>query len=180
MNAVIHNMIERRSVRKYTDAPVTDKILQQLYQAVESTQSWSNTQCWELVNVRHPQIRRKLQETLPPHNPAFAAIVKAPVLFAMCARKGVSGIIGGSVATKFGEWFMYDLGLATQNLCLAAHSLGLGSVVVGWLDHEKANEILNTPSDVEVVTLIPIGYRNQKGKVPNHKPIVSFLHVDTF
>jgi nitroreductase len=132
------------------------------------------------VNVRHPQIRRKLQETVPPRNPAFAAIVDAPVLFAMCARKGLSGMIGDAMATKFGDWFMYDLGLATQNLCLAAHSLGLGTVVVGWFDHDQANAILNTPSEVEVVTLIPLGHRNQKGKVPKHKPIAAFLHEDTF
>ena len=89
-------------------------------------------------------------------------------------------MIGGTMTSKFGDWFMYDLGLATQNLCLAAHSLGLGSVVVGWFDHNKTGTILKTPPDVEVVTLIPMGYRNQKGSVPKHKPIASFLHVDTF
>ena len=180
MNDVIRNIFERRTIRKYSDESVTDAVLQQLYAVVESTQSWANTQCWELVNVRDPQIRNQLQTSVPSQNPTYAAIVNAPVLFALCARKGLSGKIGDKMVSKFGDWFMYDLGLATQNLCLAAHSLGLGAVVVGWFDHNKADAILNTPPGVEVVTLLPIGYRNQKGSVPQHRPIASFLHIDTF
>ena len=75
---------------------------------------------------------------------------------------------------------MYDLGLMTQNLCLAAHSLGLGTVVVGWFDQARADEILNSPQDIEVVSLLPMGFRNQKGSVPKHKPMDSCLHTDTF
>lgn len=180
MNAVINTIFERRTIRKYSNESVTDATLQQLYAVVESTQSWANTQCWELIDVRDPQIRKQLQTSVPIQNPSYAAIVNAPVLFALGARKGLSGMIGGAMVSKFGDWFLYDLGLATQNLCLAAHSLGLGSVVVGWFDHDKADKILNTPSGVEVVILLPIGYRNQKGSLPKHKPIASFLHVDTF
>lgn len=75
---------------------------------------------------------------------------------------------------------MYDLGLMTLNLCLAAHSLGLGTVVVGWYDLEAAERILNCPDDVEVVTLIPMGYRAQKGHVPTHRPVSEFVHTNTF
>ncbi len=180
MNDVINNIFERRTIRKYTDEAINDDILQQLYEVIESTQSWANTQCWEVVNVKNPEIRKRLQETLPSTNSAYSAIVNAPVLLALCGKKGVSGKINGSMVSKHGDWFMHDLGLVTQNICLAAHSLGLGTVVVGWFDHEKANEILDAPPEIEIVTLLPIGYRNQKGIVPKHKPISSFLHIDTF
>ena len=180
MNEVIKNMFERRTIRKYTDQPVTDEVLQQLYEVVESTQSWSNTQCWELVNVADPELRKQIQATLPTRNPSSMAIVNAPVLLAICAKKGLSGKIGEDMPSKHGDWYMFDLGLATQNLCLSAHSLGLGSVVVGWFDIDKVEEILKAPSDVEVVALMPLGYRNQKGSVPTHKPVASFMHTDTF
>ncbi len=177
---MINNILERRTIRKYSDESISDKILGQLYKVIESTQSWANTQCWELVNVQNPEIRKRLQESVPSNNPSYSAIVNAPVLFALCAKKGTSGVIDGTMVSKHGDWFMYDLGLATQNFCLAAHSLGLGSVVVGWFDHDKANTILDTPPEIEVVTLIPVGYRNQKGSKPKHKPVESFLHVDKF
>ena len=180
MNDVIKNMFERRTIRKYTDQSVTEEVLQQLYEVVESTQSWGNTQCWELVNVCSPALRKEIQATLPTQNPSYVAIVNAPVLLVVCAKKGQSGKIGEESPSKHGDWYMFDLGLATQNLCLAAHSLGLGSVVVGWFDNNKVEEIIKTPSDVEVVAIVPLGYRNQKGSVPAHKPAASFTHTDTF
>jgi nitroreductase len=53
---------------------------------------------------------------------------------------------------------MYDLGLATQNLCLMAHSLGLGTVIVGLFDHDRAKAVVNVPDGYELVTMIPLGY----------------------
>ena len=63
-----------------------------------------------------------------------------------------TGYIEGNIVNTHGDWYMYDLGLMTQNLCLAAHSLGLGTVVVGWYDLEEAERILNCPDDLEVAT----------------------------
>lgn len=180
MNDVINTMFERRTIRKYTDQPIPDETMQQLYEVIESTQSWANTQCWEVVNVIDPEIRKHLQETMPQQNPAYRAIVNAPALLVLCAKKGVSGTIGGTMASKHGDWYMYDLGIATQNLCLAAHSLGLGTVVVGWFDHDKVEKVLNVPTNTEVVSMIPLGYRNQTGSIPKHKPIASFVHVDSY
>lgn len=166
MNPTIQTMMERRSIRKYTDQPVTDETMQELYKVIEGTQSWGNTQCWEIVNVQDESLRKQLQTTVPSKNPSYKAIADAPKLLALCARKGRSGYIEDNIDSKHGDWYMYDLGLMTQNLCLAAHSLGLGTVVVGWYDIAAAESILSCPDDVELVNLIPMGYRAQKGHVP--------------
>lgn len=180
MNPTIETMMERRTIRKYTDQSVTDETMQELYKVIEGTLSWGNTQSWEIVDVQDENLRKQLQATLPSMNPSYKAIAAAPKLLAVCARKGRSGYIEDKIANKHGDWYMYDLGLMTQNLCLAAHSLGLGTVVVGWYDLEEAERILNCPDDVEVVTLIPMGYRAQKGHVPSHRPIAEFVHTNTF
>ena len=181
MNEILTALEERRTIRKYTDEPVSAEVMAQLYNAIEGTQSWNNSQCWEIVEVRNPELRKQIQDTVPSQNPAYRAIVDAPVLLALCAKKGGSGTLGDDkYITKHGDWYMYDLGIATQNLCLAAHSLGLGTVVVGWFEIEKAEEVIKTPEGVELVSLIPLGYRNQKGVKPKHKPASDFVHVDTF
>lgn len=180
MNPTIQTMMDRRSIRKYTDQSVADETMQGLYKVIEGTQSWGNTQCWEIVDVQDENVRKQLQTTVPSKNPSSKAIADAPKLLALCARKGRSGYIEDKIANKHGDWYMYDLGLMTQNLCLAAHSLGLGTVVVGWYDIDAAERILNCPDDVELVTLIPMGYRAQKGHVPPHKPVVEFVHTNTF
>lgn len=171
----------RRSIRKYEEREVPDEVVAQVLEAVRWAPSWSNCQCWEVVVVRDPEIREKLQATLPPKgNPAVKAVVQAPVLLALCAKTGTSGYYNKLESTKFGEWMMYDLGLATQNLCLMAYALGLGTVIVGLFDHDRAGAVLNVPDGHELVTLIPLGYPAKVGKAPKRRESREFTHKDRF
>jgi nitroreductase len=167
----------RRSVRKYEERPVPPETLQQVLKAVRWSPSWANTQCWEVVAVQDPAVKAQLQATLPAQgNPAVKAIVQAPVVLAMCARTRSSGYYKDQAATRFGDWFMYDLGIATQSLCLMAHSLGLGTVVVGLFDHDRARRILQVPEGFELVTMIPLGYPAKSGSAPKRKEAEEFVH----
>ena len=82
-----------------------------LLEAVRWAPSWANTQCWEIVAVKDKSLKEQLQATLPPKaNPAASAIVQAPVLLALCGKLKSSGFYRDQVTTKFGDWFMFDLG----------------------------------------------------------------------
>jgi len=64
-----------------------------------------------------------------------------PALIVVCAKTAVSGRYGGKESTNYSNWFMFDLGIATQTLYLKAHEMGLGTVVVGLLDYTDSNLI---------------------------------------
>ena len=170
----------RRSVRNFEDKDVSDEQIQKLLEAVKWAQSWANTQCWEIVVVRDPGTKAKLQETMGKGNPATKAITAAPVLLAVCGKLQSAGYYKGQVTTKFGDWFMFDLGIATQNLCLAATDLGLGTVVVGLFDHDKAKEILGVPEGYEVVVLLPVGYPAKIPSAPKRREVEEFTHKEKF
>ena len=171
----------RRSIRKYADRNVPEEMLNQILEAVRWAPSWTNCQCWEVVVIRDPAIKAQLQSTFPPRgNPAFKAIVQAPVLLAICAKSRVSGYYKDLATTKFGDWMMYDLGLATQNLCLMAHHLGLGTVIAGLFDHERARGMIDVPDGFELVTLIPLGYPAKVGGAPQRREVHDFVHNDRF
>ena len=170
----------RRSIRRYQDRPIPDDMLHTILEAIRWAPSWANTQCWEVIVVRDSGIKQRLQETLSAGNPARKAIVEAPVIVALCGKLESSGYYKGREATKFGDWFMFDLGLATQNLCLAAHHLDLGTVIVGLMDHDKAKAILGVSEGYEAVALIPLGYPAQEVKPGNRREINSFVRNDTF
>ncbi len=171
----------RRSIRKYETRDVPGAMVDQVLEAIRWAPSWTNCQCWEVVVVRDPAIKKKLQATLPPQgNPAVNAIVEAPVLLALCARTGTSGYYKGLKTTKFGDWMMYDLGLATQNLCLMAHNLGLGTVIVGLFDHDRARAVINVPDEYELITLIPLGYPAKVGRAPQRRESHAFTHDNLF
>ena len=75
---------------------------------------------------------------------------------------------------------MFDTGLAMQNLCLAAHALGLGTVIIGMFDHKGVEKILGVPQDVEVVAMTPLGYPTTVGNIPKRKELSEFVFYDEY
>lgn len=177
---VIKAIKERRTVRNFEETPVPDDVLDTVLEAVQWAPSWANTQCWEVVVVKDPGVKAGLQETVPKGNPGRKAVVNAPLVIAMCARLKDSGYKKGEVTTKFGDWFMFDLGLACQNLSIAAHSLGLGSVIMGNYDHDRAAELIKMPEGYELVALIPMGFPSKVPSPPKRRTLEEFVRRDTF
>ncbi|MDZ7761202.1 MAG: nitroreductase family protein [Desulfovermiculus sp.] len=180
MTDLIQVIKERRTVRKFEEQPLTDEQVHNLLEAVRWAESWANTQCWEIIVVRDEAIKAQLQETMAKGNPGAKAVVQAPVLFGVCAKLQTSGFYKGQAPTKFGDWFMFDLGLACQNLSLAAHAMGLGSVILGLFDHDQAAKVLKVPEGFELVTLIPVGVPAKVPSAPNRREVSEFTHWDTF
>jgi nitroreductase len=172
--------MERRSIRKYTSAPIKDQLLAQVLEAIRWAPSWANVQPWEVIVIRDEQTKEKLSEVLSKGNPARKAMIAAPVVIAMCGRWKKSGMYKGGMVTSLGDWMMFDLGIACQNLCLAAHSLGLATLHAGYLDHKAASELLELPEDVTVVELIPLGYPNESPSPPKRREISEFVSYDKY
>ncbi len=170
----------RRSIRKYKSDPVSEEILRTLLEAVRWSPSWANTQCWEIIVVKDPKMKADLSNTLTQTNPARSAMTEAPLVIVLCGKKGVSGFKKGEAATVKGDWLMFDTGVAMQTLCLTAHSLGLGTVVVGLFDHKKAEEILGVPQDREVVAMTPLGYPAAEGVTPKRKEVSEFVFDEKY
>lgn len=170
----------RRSIRNYSDQDVSEAVLQAIMEAVRWTPSWANSQCWEIVAVKDIGIKEKVQAAVPASNPAHKSIASAPVVLALCAKLKTSGYYKGIETTRFGDWFMFDIGLATQSICLTAHSLGLGTVIVGLYEHDKVDAALNLPEGIQNVALIPLGYPTKVPSPPKRREIGEFLHNDSF
>ena len=170
----------RRSIRKYKPEPISEEALHEVIEAVRWSPSWANTQCWELIVVRDPNVKSELANTLTATNPARSSMAEAPLVVVVCGKKGVSGFKKGEATTVKGDWLMFDTGLAMQSLCLAAYGLGLGTVVVGLFDHGKAEEILGVPQNVEVVAMTPLGYPATQGVAPKRKEVSEFVFSERY
>jgi len=176
-DAILH----RRSIRKFSDYIVTDEETKQLFEAARWAPSWANSQVWEFIVVRDKDIISKIVGTYVEKNPATKCSLVASLLIVVCAKIDVSGCYGGKDVTKFSNWFMFDLGLAVQNLCLKAHELGLGTVVVGFLDHDACKKIVRLPDGYEVVTVLPVGKPLVEPKQGSfRKELKEFVHLNAF
>jgi nitroreductase len=74
----------------------------------------------------------------------------------------LSGFKRGEATTDKGDWFVFDIGLAMENLCLAAHSLGLGTVIIEVFDAKKIESLLGVPENISVVAMPPLGYSQKE------------------
>jgi len=170
----------RRSIRSFKEQNIEDEKLKEIFEAARWAPSWANTQCWEFIVVKNPETKKKLSETLTPNNPATKAVASAPVVIVACGRKGVAGFYKGNAVTDKGDWLMYDVASAVQNMCLTIHNLGLGTVIVGAFNAKKVAEILEVPENVEVVAILPIGYPEKIPNPPPRRSIEDFVFYESY
>ncbi|SDO98944.1 nitroreductase family protein [Desulforhopalus singaporensis] len=170
----------RRSVRRFQDKEVEQQKITSILKAAQMAPTWGNMQCQELIVVRDREKIAKLAGLLSEKNPATLCTGKATVVFAVCGNPLRSGFYKGVQVTRYDQWFLYDLGIVSQNICLKAWELGLGSVIVGSFDHEKAERLLEIPGEYKLVSLIPVGYPDHKPTPPKRRELDDFVHYDTF
>jgi nitroreductase len=171
----------RRSVRKYKPDPVSDKDVETVLEAARWAPSWTNNQCWRFVVIRDAELKEKLAATLDREtNQAATAVRNAPVVIVACAVLGRSGYYKGQIRTDKGDWFMFDTALAMQNLTLAAHSMGLGTVHIGLFDAKEVARLLDVPEGVAVVEMTPLGYPDEEPTAPRRKELVDIVFQEKY
>ena len=171
---------KRRSIRRFKDQAIGPEKLTELFEAARYSPSWGNLQCWELVVIQDAEKKRKLAEMLSAKNPATKCTASAPVLIGVCGNPLKSGYYKEKQVTRYKHWFLYDLGIISQTLCLKACELGLGSVIVGSFDHQAAEALLEIPKEYELVALLPIGYPDHDPPAPKRREINEIIHFDRF
>ncbi|MFC2056791.1 nitroreductase family protein [Chloroflexota bacterium] len=187
---VFETIKTRRSIRQQKPDPFDDETLQKILEAAQWAPSWTNTQCWRFIVVHDKDIKAQVAGTLSKKkrpdgtisaNAATSTVVEAPVLIVVCAELGRSGCYDGTPVTdKEGYWYMFDTALAMQNLCLVAHALGVGTVIIGAFDAKKAAEILGVPEGFCVVAMTPLGFPAQEGRTPSRKELSEIVFYNKY
>lgn len=152
----------RRSIRKYTDAPVSPEQVETLLRAAMAAPSAGNAQPWQFVVATDPALLARVAAL----HPYIAMAAKAPLGILVC---------GDTRVEKYPGYWVVDCSAAVQNLLLAAHDLGLGAVWTGihpMRDREEAfARLFACPAGVVPHSYIPIGHpAEHKGRDDRFKP----------
>ena len=150
MNEMIDLIYKRRSIRKFTEKPLSQEILETLLKAGMAGPSGMNAQPWEFVVVTDPEQLKKFRHALMFAKQNYTAVI------CVCGSPRVQ-------KNKSGDRFwVQDCSAATENILLAATSLGLGSVWIGvypvTVFVRQVRAILNLPEDVTPLNIIGLGY----------------------
>lgn len=168
--------MHRRSIFQFTSELVPEEKITSILEAGRWAPSYANTQPWEFINVRDSELKKEIAEIARETMAAHAGIEGAQVIIVTC------------VDPKKDEYhFIEDGAVATQNMALAAHSLGLSSYWVGIFDltdaknsiENKIKRVLNIPSQVRVIALLPIGVPAYSGE-KQRKRLEEICHNDKY
>ncbi len=175
----------RRSIRKFTDQPIPDDVLQQILQAAIMAPSGKNRQPWRFVVVRGDQraeMVRLMREAIARFQarsentgsaePTAAVMAQAPVTVFVFNPEGLHPWLTRSIQQAFDDLVnVQSVGAAIQNMCLAAHALGLGSL---WIaDVLYAYEELSSwlGQDTQMVAAVSLGYPAERPALFQRKPL---------
>lgn len=165
---------DRRSIRKYKDTPVEREKIDLVLDAARLAPSWKNMQCWRFLVLTDANKRAKLLEAFPDGNPGKKAIAMAPVVIVACGNPAESDVENSI------DYFVADVSIAFEHLCLAAHALGLGTCWMGWYDEARVKSSLGIPDSIRIVGMTPLGYPDQEPKARPRKELSEIAFFDVW
>ncbi len=160
MNTFIEVILTRKSIRKFTEEKVSKETLELLLTAAMNAPSACNQQSWYFIIVADQEKLRKLSEL----HDGVKFVKDAPIAVIICGQPS---------AAILDYYWADDCAAATQNLLLAAHSLGLGATWTGInrqdsLAVQLYRENIGIPKQYFPFAMVPIGYPAEQ-TVSNNK-----------
>jgi len=158
MNA-LEAIMSRTSVRKFKDIPVSDENIRCILKAGMSGPSCVNARDWSFVVVKNKALLNKMADAngkpaLPLRGAAFGVLVCGDLNRAFSPAP---------------EYWVIDCSIAAQNMILAAHELGIGSVWLGtWPQMERVEaqgKLFSLPENQIPHSLIAFGYPDESPSV---------------
>ena len=155
---VMKNILERKSVRTYANKKVEKEDIETLLRAAMAAPSAVNAQPWVFIAIDDRQILDNLASQLP--NAKMLSQAQAAIIVCGNMEKALQG--------EGREYWVQDCSAATQNILLAAESMGLGAVWTGVYPKKERVNIIQTemllPSQIVPLCVIPLGWQTGKEK----------------
>jgi len=143
-------LLSRRSIRNYTDEPVSAEDVETMLAAAMAAPTAFNQQSWRFVVVRNADVRTRLSLA----SKHAGMLARAPLVIVVCGDL--------SAERHEGVYWVQDATAALQNILTAANALGLGAVWVGvhpWEDRVAAvSQALSLPPSIRPLGQVGIGH----------------------
>ena len=173
-NLVLRTIRERRCNFRFEPTPIDDEQLKLVLEAGRWAPSWANTQPWRFIVIDDKETKETLCGKVS--TILNLSIKEAPICIAVCVD-----------TKKDPGHFVEDGAAATQNMALAAHSLGLGTCWIGVFsirDERRSAEreikkILNVPDQWRVISILPLGIPKLK-VTKSRKSLQDMLDLNSF
>lgn len=149
-------LLKRRSVRKFTEEPVSDEMIEELLHAAMSGPSACNKKPWEFYVVTNEQVLEELKSA------SRFSRFSAKLAIIVC------GNLSRALPMQLADYWIQDCSAATENILLRATDLGLGAVWCGIhpqkRPEEKVRKCLGISEKQIPLNIIYIGHPAEEPK----------------
>ena len=152
---------QRRSVRSFTQEPLSRDQLMQLLEAAVWAPSGGNRQTWRFVVASQPDMVRKVKMVSPGMGGTPAAVIIISHDMDLVDRK--EGNLRPESIAKM------DSAMAAQNILLSAEAMGLGSCVIASFHAQGVSKVLNLPKSWQPHLLVSLGFPAKRPNPPARK-----------
>lgn len=160
--AVMENIMSRKSVRSYNDDSIPTEVIQSLLKAAMAAPSGMDVRPWRFVVLTD----KSKYDTIFAGNFNLDKFKDAAIVIVLCADTTVTRAPkddpNGPATTRPNDIWRDDMGACTENLLLAAEAYGLGAVWTAcypFADRmHPLKECLGLPENVVPYAVVPIGY----------------------
>ncbi|SJZ79879.1 Nitroreductase [Pilibacter termitis] len=187
MNETINLLKNHKSIRKFDlsyTIPETD--MKEIFAATRQAATWMNGQFYSMIVVKNKETRRKLYELAPPHMTFIEECNELIVFVGDMHRTSVASEMHDTENLAVGIepilMASVDASLAAQNMCVAAESLGLGTVVIGMIRPHavEAAELLGLPEKTFPLFMVALGKPTEEMQVKPRLPEELVVHDETY
>ena len=182
---VIDLLHRHRSIRKFTDEPIEDALVERIVSAGMASATSSNLQGATVIRVRNPETRSAIAELAG----GQVYVETAAAFMVWCAdlhRSAVAcELAGGDFHGGMTEHFIIaatDCAIAAQSAVVAAESVGLGICYIGGIrnDPAKMTELLQLPEQVVPLFGLCLGWPDQDPALKPRLPLSVTLKEETY
>ena len=179
------NIKQRRTIRKYTQQPVSDELLNRLIEEASRTQTMGNLQLYSVVVTRSDAMK----EMLAPAHFFQPMVTEAPVVLTICAdfRRTTDWCLQRQASPGYDNALSFinaatDALLFTQTFCCLAEEEGLGICFLGTTVYQPQTiiSVLDLPELVFPVATLTVGWPAEKPNQTDRLPLQAILHQETY
>lgn len=179
-----HLVATQRAIRRFESGAVDDPTIEKVLKAATRAPSARNVQPWRFIVIRDPETKGALGKIFDELGQQFYGAgapdrqpwAEVPVLIAVCGENVFGG--GEAGATALGA----SVFPAVQNLLLAAHAMGLGTVLTTrWKAREaEVRPLLGLPENVSPFAIVPMGWPESQPGRNRRKPMKEVTYRERF
>ena len=181
MTPTIELLRSHRSIRHFTDAPISDEQRAAIIASAQGASSSSFLQCSSIIRVTDPEIRQQLV----PLSGGQQHVAQAAEFWVFCADFNRNLQICPDAQLGLAEQLLLgcvDTAILAQNALVAAESLGLGGVYIGGLRNniDAVTELLKLPQHVLPLFGLCLGWPDDNPEVKPRMPSAMLVHENHY